>query len=206
MIGQRTLAEALYRGHQVTAVVRDPSKVTEQNDDLIVETGDITEAATVTRVAEGADAVIAAVSRRGPGLDQAAAYRKVGESLVEGLRALGGNAPPVVIAGGAGSLEVAPGQRLVDQPGFPDIYKGEALAHAELLGWLRGVTDVKWAYLSPAAAIAPGERTGTFRLGGNELISDAEGKSFISAEDFAVALVDEAESGAHIGERFTIGY
>lgn len=206
MIGQRTLAEALYRGHRVTAVVRDPSKVTEQNDDLIVETGDITEAPTVTRVAEGADAVIAAVSQRGPGLDQAAAYRKVGESLVEGLRALGTDAPPFVIAGGAGSLEVAPGRRLVDQPGFPDIYKGEALAHADLLRWLRGVKDVKWSYLSPAAEIAPGERTGKFRVGGDELLTDAEGKSFISAEDFAIALVDEAESGAHIGERFTVGY
>jgi putative NADH-flavin reductase len=206
MIGRRTLAEGLYRGHKVTAVVRDPSKVTEQNDDLTVAAGDITDPATVTRLAEGADAVIAAVSRRGPGLDQTAAYREVGESLIAGLRALGDAAPPVVIVGGAGSLEVAPGQRLVDQPGFPDGYKGEALAHAELLGWLRGVKDVKWSYLSPAASISPGERTGKFRLGGDELISDAEGVSFISAEDYAIALVDEAESNAHIGRRFTVGY
>ncbi|HWG28291.1 NAD(P)-dependent oxidoreductase [Actinospica sp.] len=206
MIGQRTLTEALGRGHEVTAVVRDPAKVTAKGEKLTVHAGDVTDPATVTRVAEDADTVIAAVSQRGPGLDQTAAYQKVGESLIEGLRALGEDAPPVVIVGGAGSLEVAPGQRLVDQPEFPDAHKGEALAHAELLGWLRGVTDVKWAYLSPAAVIAPGERTGTFRLGDNGLISDAEGKSFISAEDFAVALVDEAESGAHIGERFTIGY
>jgi putative NADH-flavin reductase len=196
MIGQRVLSEALYRGHEVT----------EQNDDLTVETGDITDPATVTRLAEGAHAVIAAVSQRGPGLDQAAAYHEVGESLISGLRALDGAAPPVVIVGGAGSLEVAPGQRLVDQPGFPDAYKPEALAHAELLTWLRGITDVQWSYASPSAAIAPGDRTGKFREAGNELISDAEGKSFISAEDFAIALVNEAESGAHIGERFTVGY
>ena len=206
MIGQRALAEALGRGHQVTAVVRDPAKITTRNANLTVETGDVTDPNTVNRLAEDADAVIAAVSQRAPGLDQKAAYRKVGESLTEGLRALGKGAPPLVIVGGAGSLEIAPGQRLVDQPDFPDAYKSESLAHADLLVWLRGVDDVKWSYLSPAAAIAPGERTGDFRLGGNQLISDAEGKSFISAEDFAVALVDEAESGAHIGERFTIGY
>jgi putative NADH-flavin reductase len=206
MIGQRALSEALYRGHEVTAVVRDPAKVTEQNDNLTVEAGDVTDPTTVTRLVEGADAVIAAVSQRGPGLDQTVAYRKVGEGLIGGLRALDGAAPSVVIAGGAGSSEVAPGQRLVDQPGFPDIYKGEALAHAELLDWLRRVHDVRWSYVSPAATIAPGERTGKFRTGHNELISDAAGTSFISAEDFAIALVDEAESGAHIGERFTVGY
>ncbi|HET9014694.1 MAG TPA: NAD(P)-dependent oxidoreductase [Thermomicrobiaceae bacterium] len=206
MIGQRVVSEALYRGHEVTAVVRDPSRVTEQNDALTVQTGDVTDPASVTRLVEGADAVIAAVSQRGPGLDQTLAYHEVGEGLIGGLRALDGAAPPVVVVGGAGSLEVAPGQRLVDQPGFPDAYKGEALAHAELLGWLRGITDVQWSYASPAAVIAPGERTGKFRLGGDQLLSDEEGNSFISAEDFAIALVDEAESGAHIGQRFTVAY
>ena len=206
MIGQRALSEALYRGHEVTAVVRDPAKITEQNDNLTVEAGDVTDPATVTRLAEGADAVIAAVSQRGPGLDQTLAYHKVGEGLIAGLRALDGAAPPVVIAGGAGSSEVAPGQRLMDQPGFPDIYLGEALAHAELLDWLRHVHDVRWSYASPAAEIAPGERTEKFRTGADELLTDAEGRSFISAEDFAIALVDEAESGAHIGKRFTVGY
>ena len=114
--------------------------------------------------------------------------------------------PRLVIMGGAGSLEVAPGQRLVDQPGFPDVYRSEALAHAALLGRLREVRDVRWAYASPAAEIAPGERTGEFRLGGDTLLSDESGRSFISAEDFAIALVDEAESGAHLGTRFTAGY
>jgi hypothetical protein len=206
MIGQRVLAEALERGHRVTAVVRDPSKITVEDPKLTVVTGDVTDAGTVTRVAQGADAVIAAVSRRGPGLDQKAAYQQVGDGLVAGLRALGPDGPRLVLVGGAGSLEVAPGQRLVDQPGFPDVYKGEALAHADLLTWLRGVDGVSWAYASPAAEIGPGERTGVFRLSGDALLSDKDGRSYISAEDFAVALVDEAESGAHVGERFTAAY
>jgi putative NADH-flavin reductase len=206
MIGQRVLVEALERGHHVTAVVRDPSKIKGGEPDLTVVAGDVTDASTVSRVAQGADAVIVAVARREPGLDQQLAYRQVGEGLVAGLRALGAHAPRLVLVGGAGSLEVAPGQRLVDQPGFPDGYKPEALAHADLLRWLRGIGDVKWAYASPAAEIEPWERTGEFRLGGDALLRDEDGRSFISAEDFAIALVDEAESGAHVGARFTVAY
>lgn len=206
MIGSRALAEALDRGHEVTAVVRDPAKVTTESPNLTVVSGDVTDPATVTRLAEGADVVVSAVSQRGPGLDQTAAYDAVGRGLIEGLRALGTDAPRLVMVGGAGSLEVAPGQRLVDQPGFPDSYKSESLAHGEVLEKLRGVTDVKWAYLSPAAEIAPGERTGVFRVGGDALMSDADGKSFITAEDYAVALIDEAESGKHVGERFCVAY
>ena len=206
MIGSRALAEALARGHEVTAVVRDPARVTTTDPKLTVATGDVTDPATVTRLGEGADVVVSAVSQRGPGLDQTAAYDAVGRGLVEGLRALGADAPRLVVVGGAGSLEVAPGARLVDQPGFPDAYKSEALAHAEVLEKLRGVTDVRWSYLSPAVEIAPGERTGTFRLGGDAVVSDADGKSFISAEDYSIALIDEAESGKHVGERFTLAY
>jgi len=206
MIGSRALTEALERGHEVTAVVRDPAKVTTSHPNLAVVAGDVTDPATVARLAEGADVVVSAVSQRGPGLDQTAAYDAVGRGLVEGLRTVGPHAPRLVVVGGAGSLEVAPGQRLMDQPGFPDGYKPEALAHGELLGKLRGVTDVKWAYLSPAPEIAPGERTGKFRIGGDALMSGPDGHSFISAEDYAVALVDEAESGKHVGERFSVAY
>jgi len=206
MIGSRALTEALERGHEVTAVVRDPSRVTAGHPNLTAVAGDVTDPATVARLAEGADVVVSAVSQRWAGLDQTAAYDAVGRGLVEGLRAVGPHAPRLVVVGGAGSLEVAPGQRLVDQPGFPDVYKPEALAHGELLDKLRGVTDVKWAYLSPAAEIAPGERTGAFRVGGDALLSDADGRSFITAEDYAVALIDEAESGKHVGERFSVAY
>jgi putative NADH-flavin reductase len=206
MIGRRVMIEALERGHEVIAVVRDPGAITERYEHLTVHAGDVTDPGTVTRLARDTDVVIVAVSRRGPGIDQRAEYRKVGESVVEGLRALGAKAPRLVLVGGAGSLEVAPGERLLDQPGFPEAYRSEASAHAEVLGWLRGVRDVRWAYASPAAEIAPGKRTGEFRVGGDSLISDENGKSFISAEDFAIVLVDEAESGAHLGERFTAAY
>lgn len=206
MIGSRALAEALERGHEVTGVVRDPAKVTATHPNLAVVAGDVTDPATVARLAEGADVVVSAVSRRDPGVDPTAAYDAVARGLVEGLRALDGHTPRLIVVGGAGTLEVAPGRRLVDQPGFPDGYKPEALAHGEVLRKLREVTDVKWAYLSPAAEIAPGERTGKFRVGGDALMSDADGKSFITAEDYAVALIDEAESGKHVGERFSVAY
>ena len=206
MIGQRVLAEALGRGHHVTAVVRDPKRIEGGEPNLAVLAGDVTDPGTVTRVAQGEDAVIACVSRRDPGIDQKAAYRAVGDGLVNGLRALGDDAPRLVLVGGAGSLEVAPGRRLLDQPGFPEAYKAEALAHADVLDRMREVKDVKWTYASPAAEIAPGERTGVFRTSGDALLSDGYGRSFITAEDFAIALVDEAESGAHVGERFTAAY
>jgi uncharacterized protein len=206
MVGQRALSEALQRGYQVTAVVRDPSKVETKHPSLTVTTGDVTDPATVTRLADGSDVVVNAVSQRTPGTDPVAAYQAIGRSLTDGLRALGDKAPRLVVVGGAGTLEVAPGSRLVDQPGFPDAYKPEALAHAALLDQLRDVHDVQWSYLSPSAELAPGPRTGSFRLGGDTLLSTPDGKSFVTAEDYVIALLDECESGAHIGKRFTVGY
>jgi len=108
--------------------------------------------------------------------------------------------------GGAGSLEVAPGVRLVDAPGFPELHKAEALAQGEALAVFRGVSDLEWSFLSPAAVIAPGERTGAFRLGGDQLLADADDNSHISAEDYAIALIDEAEEPKHTGRRFTVAY
>jgi putative NADH-flavin reductase len=109
--------------------------------------------------------------------------------------------------GGAGSLEVAPGIRLLDTPGFPDAYKSEALAQAEVLAEFRATeTTIDWTYFSPALIIAPGERTGKFRIGGNQLLKDASGNSHISTEDFVIALLDEAEKPEHHGERITVAY
>jgi uncharacterized protein len=110
-----------------------------------------------------------------------------------------------LIVGGAGSLEVAPGVRLIDTPNFPEAYKAEATAGAAFLDLLRGETGLDWTFLSPSALFVAGERTGKFRLGKDLLLANAEG-SRISFEDFALALVDELEKPAHPRQRFTVGY
>src|SRR5690606_4690501 len=108
--------------------------------------------------------------------------------------------------GGAGSLEIAPGKRLIDQPDFPAAYKAEAAKGAEFLNLLRAsVSDLDWTFISPSARFIPGERTGKFRLGKDQLLSNDSGSS-ISFEDFAIALVDELEKAAHVQQRFTVGY
>jgi len=111
-----------------------------------------------------------------------------------------------LVVGGAGSLEVAPGVRLVTTPGFPVAYKAEAEAGAAFLDLLRAEKELNWTFLSPSALFVAGERTGKFRLGADQLLTAADGKSSISFEDFAVALADEIERPAHIRRRFTVGY
>lgn len=114
--------------------------------------------------------------------------------------------PRYLVVGGAGSLEVAPGQKLIDTPNFPAAYKPEASAGGVFLGILRGEKDLDWTFLSPSALIVAGERTGKFRLGGDQLLTAADGKSSISYEDYAVALIDELEKSAHSRRHFTVGY
>jgi uncharacterized protein len=211
MIGERVLREALDRGHQVTAVARDASKITRSADGstggLTVAAGDVTDPESVAGLALGADVVVSAVAPpRAAGADAEGALVAAANGLIDGLRPLGEDAPMLIVVGGAGSLEVSPGVRLVDTPDFPDVYKAESLAQAAALEHYRAVVDLAWTVLSPAATIAPGERTGVFRLGHDELIADAEGNSSISAEDFAVAVLDEAESPSHLGRRFTLAY
>jgi putative NADH-flavin reductase len=115
--------------------------------------------------------------------------------------------PRLISVGGAGSLLVASGQRLVDTPDFHDEWKPEALAAADALEAFRAAdTEVDWAFVSPGALLVPGERTGVYRLGGDELLVDEQGRSHISMEDFAVAILDEAEAPKHSRERFTAAY
>ncbi|MGH2501511.1 MAG: NAD(P)-dependent oxidoreductase [Ktedonobacterales bacterium] len=198
-IGQRIVAEALRRGHQVTAVSR--TRPAALADGAIWRQGDALDAADVVAVASQQDVIVSAI---GPSGDQAPdmlarAARALTEGITQAWRAR------LVVVGGAGSLEVAPGERLMDTPDFPAAWRSGATAHAEALDVYRA-SDANWTYLSPADKITPGERSGAYRLGGDQMVVDAQGQSHISMEDYAVALLDEIESPRHIRQRFTVGY
>jgi len=188
-VGTRILNELVSRNHQVTAIVRDPSKVPAQAGVTAVR-GDVSDPAALLK---GHDAVVSSVRF----LDSDPAR------LVDAVRAAG--VKRYLVVGGAGSLFVAPGKRLIDQPDFPEAYKAEATAGAAFLDALRGVADLDWTFISPSAMFVPGERTGKFRLAKDELLVSEKG-STISYEDYAVALVDEIEQPAHVRQRFTVGY
>ncbi len=111
-----------------------------------------------------------------------------------------------LVMGGAGSLEIAPGKKLIDTSQFPEAAKPEATKGGVFLDLLRQANDLDWTFLSPSALIEIGERTGKFRLGGDQLLTDANGKSRITFEDYAIAMVDEVEKPSHIRKRFTVGY
>ncbi|GJF30613.1 hypothetical protein KNE206_33130 [Kitasatospora sp. NE20-6] len=199
-IGRCIVTEALARGHTVTAAVRDPDRY--QGLSPAVVRGDVLRTEDVARVAAGHDVLVSAVGGGdGPGHVQLIA--PAARSLVEGLRALGGEAPRLIVVGGAGSLETAPGVRVWDTPGLPEPVLQIMHAHGDALAYYRAVPDVRWTVLSPAATVAPGGRTGTYRTDTDRLVVDAEGRSFITVPDFAVAVVDEIEQPRHLGERFT---
>jgi len=198
MVGSRVLNELLARGHQVTAVVRDPSKLLATK--ATVKTGDVLSASSVAETAAGADAAISSYAP--PATDTDKVIDSV-KSLTTGLKQAG--VKRFIMVGGAGSLEVAPGVKLEDVPAFPADYKAIANSHTAALALLK-TADLDWTSFSPAAIIQPGERTTKFRLALDTLVADAQGNSQISAEDYAIALADELENPKHIRQRFTIGY
>jgi len=191
--GSRITAELARRGHAVTAIARNPEKIAAQAN-VTATKGDVMDQAGLARLIAGHDAAISSVhflASDPAKLIGAAKESKVGRYLV---------------VGGAGSLEVAPGVRLVTTPGFPVAYKAEAEKGAAFLDLLRAEKELNWTFLSPSALFTAGERTGKFRLGTDQLLTASDGKSSISFEDFAVALADEIERPAHIRQRFTVGY
>jgi uncharacterized protein len=203
MIGQRILAEALSRGHQVTAVTRETSRTGEHRQNLDYRVGDIFKPETIAAAAVDHDVVVSAY---GPGAGDASLVVKAAHSLIEALTRV----EPIrlIVVSGAGSLELKPGLQLVDTPDFPAAWKPVALAHREALDVFRkaGFAEFDWTAASPSAVIEPGTRTGKYRTALDQLIVDAQGNSRISAEDFAVAVVDEIEKPKFDGKRFTVGY
>ncbi len=201
MIGSRIAAEAARRGYQVTALARNPARVPAEVANLKAAQADLLDAASVGAAVRGHDVVASAYA---PPQDDVAAVTRATRALVEGVRAAG--LKRLVVVGGAGSLEVAPGKQLVDTEGFPDAYKPVALAHRDAFEYYRGIADLDWTVFAPAALIAPGERTGQFRIGAGALLADAEGNSRISAEDYAIAFVDELEQGRFVRQIATVAY
>jgi putative NADH-flavin reductase len=200
MIGSRIAAQALERGHDVTALVRHPRAI-EGAPTATVVAGDLFDTAASAEKLKGFDVIASAY---GPARDDASKVVEATRALVALARAAG--VKRLVAVGGAGSLEVAPGKQLVDTEGFPAAYKAVALAHREALSIYRTVTDIDWTFFAPAALIAPGAKTGAFRTGADSLIVDANGESKISAEDYAIAFVDEIEQGRFVRRIATVGY
>lgn len=192
-IGSRLLAELSSRGHKVTAIVRNPEKVPALPGVTAVK-GDVFDKDALARLLAGHETVISAVHFTA----------SEPEILIAAVRQAG--VKRYLVVGGAGSLEVAPGVRVFDTPEFPAAYLAEAKKGGAFLDLLKQEPVLDWTFLSPSALIEPGTRTGKFRLGLEQLLVDANGKSAISTEDFAVALVDELEKPAHSRKRFTVGY
>ena len=191
-VGSRLLEELSDRGHTVTGIARHPEKIAALPR-VTARKGDVFDKEGLARLIHGHDVVISAVHFVDSDPD----------TLIAAVRASG--VKRYLIVGGAGSLEVAPGKRLVDTPEFPAIYKAEAQKGADFLDKLKNVGDLDWTFLSPSAMFVPGERTGKYRLGKDTLLASDKGSS-ISFEDYAIVMVDEIEKPAHIRQRFTVGY
>ena len=204
MIGQRIVREALDRGHHVTVIVRDPSRVDATHERLQLRQGDVLDKAQMSRLIAGQDVVVSAVGSARAKTPEPSLYRKAAESLVSVLRGLGEKAPSLIVVGGVGSLKSPSGQLILEQ--VPPERKPEHLGQKAALDYYSTVHDVRWTYVSPPGTFKPGERTGIFRLGDDTIVVNDKGESFITMEDYAIAILDEAENPRHVGRRFTVGY
>jgi putative NADH-flavin reductase len=204
-IGQRIAREALQRGHEVVGVVRDPSRATAPDPRVPLVRGDATDAGSVAEAARGADAVVSAISPRPGTTGSAPSLADAARGLIAGLKEAG--VKRLLVVGGAGSLEVAPGKMLMELPDFPAAYMGEAVEGRDSLAVFRAEgSGLDWTFLSPAAEIGPGERTGRYRTTVDTFLADGEGRSFITYEDYAVAVLDELENPRNRGRRFGVAY
>jgi len=196
-VGARLLAEALDRGHQVTAVVSDAAKLPGHSA-LTGVSADATDVDALAELVAGHDLVISSYN---PGRDSTGTGT---QAITDGVKR--GGVARFLVVGGAGSLKLPSGGRVVDQPDFPAEWKEGALRTSAFLDRLRGEDELDWVFLSPATMLVPGERTGHYRTGKDDLLTDGAGESRISLEDYAVAMLDEAERSLHHRERFTVAY
>lgn len=192
-VGQRIAVEALARGHLVTVVARKPSAAIPFGAQFVA--ADVAaDAAGLGEKLKGFDVLVSTTK-----FASVKSADVLAVARAAGIRR-------VLVVGGAGSLEIQPGLRLVDTPEFPEAYKSEAVPGAQFLDDLRKVDDLDWTFFTPAAHFVPGQRTGKFRLGGDAFFVDAHGNSVISYEDYAIAALDEIEKPAHLRQRFSIAY
>ncbi|MDH4554746.1 NAD(P)-dependent oxidoreductase [Pseudomonas sp. BN417] len=202
-VGSAVLTEALQRGHQVTAIVRHPEKLP-QHANLTARKADAYDAAAIAQAVAGHHAVVHAFN---PGWGEA----KIRELFIEGTKAIFAGVKQagvkrLLVVGGAGSLYVAPNLQLIDTPDFPAEYKEGAEGARQALNLIREESALDWTFISPPALLQPGERSGRFRVGGDQLLMDGEQPASISVADLAVAIIDELEQPEHIRQRFTVGH
>jgi putative NADH-flavin reductase len=204
-IGSKLTDEATRRGHVVTAITRSPEKLA-PHAYIVPAKADVNDVPALTALLKGQAAVIHAFAP-GRGIDpqESKDKQRAGTlSIIAATKAAG--VKRLLAVGGAGSLEIRPGVAHFDTPEFPQEYQGGARATAQIKDLLRAEEDLDWTFLCPSTSIFAGERTGKFRLGDDALLIGADGKSRISVEDYAVAMIDELENPKHTGHRFTVGY
>lgn len=187
----------------MTAIVRHPEKLAKQ-EGLVAKAGDVYDSALLVTLIRGHDAVISAFNPGGKNPNLYDDQVRGTKSIIAAVKKAG--ITRVLWVGGAGGLEVKLGVRVIDAPDFPDWVKPGSLATIDALEQLRKEPQLEWSFLAPSAVLENGERTGKFRLGGDQLLVDPNGESKISVQDYAVAMIDELEKPAHIRQRFTVGY
>ncbi len=202
-IGQRILKEALNKGYNVTAMQRNPEMLEVEHPNLKVIKGDLLDETTLPAFLKEPDVIISAVSAAG-GIEQ---FEKANHNLIAASERQ--TDKRVIFVGGAGNAEVMPGVRAMNSPlmdQVPEDWKPDIYSHGRVLDHIKN-SALNWTYFSPAMFVAPGERTGKYRLGAtNMMIFDANNESKISYEDYAAALVDEIENKRFLQKQFTIGY
>lgn len=202
-VGSALLEEALNRGHQITALVRHPEKLP-QHPALQALKLDVQDSAALATAIAGHDAVLSAYNPGWGVADIREQFLRGSASIVAASKQAG--VLRLLVVGGAGSLYVAPGLQLIDTPHFPADYKEGAEGARQALAQLREEQELQWTFLSPAALLEPGPRTGQFRIGDEQLLMNGDEPARISVADLAAALLDETEQPQHIRQRFTVAY